>query len=143
MRSQYGGGSQWRLLRGSDGCTSSLAVHIRKDVSEAVGSAFPMELISIVAALRFSKEVPGLRKLWTDSESVLRLLAKPWRLTAWSKKANLVLLQAAVRLQSGQSLEHVRSHVERRKKDRGTWLPQEWGNWIADRVALGVESFLD
>ena len=120
-----------------------LAVHIRKDISEAVGSAYPMELISIVAALRLSKEVPGLRKLWTDSESVLRLLAKPWRLTAWSKKANLVLLQAAVRLQSGQSLEHVRSHVERRKKDRGTWLPQEWGNWIADRVASGVESSLE
>ena len=35
----------------------------------------------------------------------------------------------------GRDLVHVHSHVENRKKDRSTWLPCEWGNYLADKIA--------
>jgi hypothetical protein len=118
-----------------------IAVHITNDISDGLGSVFPMELISIIAALRLAKEVPGLHKLFSDSDAALKLLAKPAGLPYWSRKENLVLLQA-VNLCKDRTLEHVRSHVETRKTSRDTWLPKEWGNWIADKVATGIESSL-
>ena len=32
--------------------------------------------------------------------------------------------------------------MENRKASRATWLPKEWGNWIADKIASGIESSL-
>ena len=40
-----------------------------------MGSAGPMELISIVAALSLARLAPGLNKLFSDSESSLHLFA--------------------------------------------------------------------
>ena len=120
-----------------------LVVHIVNDMTETLGSVFPMELISIVAALRLTKGVMGLRKLYSDSKAALTLLAKPDWLPYWSRKDNLAVLQAGVMLSKGRTLEHVRSHVEQRKPSRSSWLPSEWGNWIADKIASGVEASLD
>ena len=116
-----------------------LAVHITNDTSESMGSAGPMELMSIVAALSLTKLVPGLNKLYSDSKSSLDLLSRPGRFTYWCRKANLPLLREGIDLSKGSQLEHIRSHVERRKKDKATWTPQEWGNYIADKVADGDE----
>ena len=111
-----------------------LAVHIHCDLSMGVESAFPMELLSIVAALRLSDEVPGLDRVVTDSESSLALLGRPKLLRYWSRKTNLMLLTAGLKLSEGKKLCHVRSHVERRKPSCN-WSRDELGNWIADKVA--------
>ena len=111
-----------------------LAVHIRCDLAMGVESAFPMELLSIVAALRLAGELPGMDKIVTDSESSLALFKRPKLLRYWSRKANLMLLTAGLKLAEGKKLCHVRSHVERRKPSCD-WTRDELGNWIADKVA--------
>jgi hypothetical protein len=113
-----------------------LAVHIHCDLPMGVESAFPMELLSIVAALRLSSGVSGLDRVVTDSESSLALLNRPKMLRYWSRKANLMLLTAGLKLAEGKNLCHVRSHAERRKLSCN-WSRDELGNWIADKVAGG------
>ena len=118
------------------------AVHIVNDIEEILGSSMPMELLSIIAALQLVQKLPGLNKLYSDSESSLKLLSAPGRLTYWCRKANLALLKTGLALSRGCELAHVRSHVEKRKKDCSTWLPCEWGNYLADKIAADNQQAL-
>jgi ribonuclease HI len=100
-------------------------------------SAFPMELLALVAALRILDRIPGCKKILTDCQSAVKLLGTPAKLVKWSKKANVALLKAAIKVGRGHldKIEHVDSHPEERLH-RSRWNRNDEGNFIADRIAI-------
>ena len=115
-----------------------VAVRIMNDERLKVDSAFPMELLALVAALRIRGKAPGCTKILTDCQSAVKLLSTPDKLMKWSKKANVALLKAAIKVGRGHLdlVEHVDSHPEGRLH-RSRWNRNDEGNFIADRVAAG------
>ena len=78
-------------------------------------SAFPLELLAIVAGLRIARDLTGRRKIITDCESALKLINSPEKLNYWSNKANVALVKAAIALGGAEStVEHAHSHPESR-----------------------------
>ena len=53
---------------------SILALRIQNDERVSVTSAFPLELLAIVAGLRIASKLPGRRKIITDCEAALNLI---------------------------------------------------------------------
>ena len=66
-----------------------ITVRIQNDERVVAISAFPLELIVIVAGLRIASKRPGLLKIVTDCEAALKLLSSPEKLNYWSNKANV------------------------------------------------------
>ena len=115
-----------------------VAIRIMNDERIKADSAFPMELLALVAALRILDKVPGCTKILTDCQSAVKLLGTPSKLVKWSKKVNAALLKAAIKVGRGHldKIEHVDSHPEERLH-RSRWNRNDEGNFIADRVAVG------
>ena len=102
----------------------------------SVTSAFPLELLAIVAGLRVASNLPGRRKIITDCEAALKLINSPEKLGYWSNKANVMLVKATIVLnEGGSSVEHAHSHPESRLH-KTRWKRNDKGNFIADRVAV-------
>ena len=100
-------------------------------------SAFPLELLAIVAGLRLAQDLAGRRKIIRGCESALKLINSPEKLNYWSNKANVALVKAAIALGGAESLvEHAHSHPESRLH-KTRWSRNDKGNFIADRVATG------
>ena len=114
-----------------------ITVRIQNDERVVASSAFPLELLAIVAGLRIASMRPGLRKIVTDCEAALKLLSSPEKLNYWSNKANVALIKAAIALNEGKgNIEHAHSHPESRLH-KTRWTRNDNGNFIADRVAVG------
>ena len=89
-----------------------ITVRIQNDERVVASSAFPLELLAIVAGLRIASIRPGLRKIVTDCEAALKLLSSPEKLNYWSNKANVALIKAAIALNEGKgNIEH--AHIQR------------------------------
>ena len=100
-------------------------------------SAFPLELLAIVAGLRLAQDFAGRRKIITDCESALKLINSPEKLNYWSNKANVALVKASIALGGAESsVEHAHSHPESRLH-KTRWTQNDKGNFIADMVAAG------
>ncbi len=52
----------------------TITIRIQNDERVVASSAFPLELLAIVAGLRIASKRPGLRKIVTDCEAALKLL---------------------------------------------------------------------
>jgi len=91
-----------------------------------------------VAALRIRGKAPGCTKILTDCQSAVKPISTPDKLMKWSKKANVALLKAAIKVGRGHLdlVEHVDSHPEGRLH-RSRCNRNDEGNFIADRVAAG------
>ena len=114
-----------------------LALRIKNDERVVATSAFPLELLAIVAGLRIARDLTGRRKIITDCESALKLINSSEKLNYWSNKANVALVKAAIALGGAEStVEHAHSHPESRLH-KTRWTRNDNGNFIADRVAAG------
>ena len=89
-----------------------------------------------LGAMTIAKELSAL-PVASDAKSVLDTLPHRKRDLRNPKKNYQIPLQAIDRiLDTGTPMPiHVRAHPEVRKPDRSTWTHDDWGNFIADRVA--------
>ena len=103
-----------------------ITVRIQNDERVVASSAFPLELLAIVAGLKIASKRPGLRKIVTDCEAALKLLSSPEKLDYWGNKA--------IALNAGEgNIEHAHSHPESRLHKK-RWTRNDNGNFIANRV---------
>ena len=124
------------LSRGDDWKTKPIHVIEITDASKIAPKAvYPVELLSITAALNISASVQNKPEVVTDSESSIKHITsrKPQR----QANSPVVPLLTSARhwlKMSETTIRHVHSH-QGDGKPTSQWTRDIWGNHIADRVA--------
>ena len=121
-----------------------IAVHIDQGQSLRPDSVYSLEFLALAGALQLSQHSPDLLDVASDAKSIIELLPnRRNRLQNVTKDHHYLLQCIDNALHSGARLPyHVAGHAERRKPAKNaqgcygdTWTKDDWGNWIADRVA--------
>ena len=121
-----------------------IALHISDGHELGPRSVYTMEYLALAGALQLSSTDDRLLNIGSDAESIVNLLPKRCKKLSNITKDHHYLLQCADNfLHRGAQLPYaVESHAETRKPHKDaqgryghTWTKDDWGNWIADRVA--------
>ena len=121
-----------------------IALHISDGHELDPQSVYTMEYLALAGALQLSSTDGRLLNIGSDAESVVNLLPKRCKKLNHITKDHHYLLQCADNfLHRGAQLPYaVESHAETRKPQKDahgrygqTWTKDDWGNWLADRVA--------
>jgi hypothetical protein len=101
-----------------------------------VPSVYPIEGMMVYQACQRLKQFGGGGTIFTDCESVVKASDESKRGSV--KDCGIVNLLRGIRQArtSGIKIQHIRAHAERRSESV-FWSSEEWGNYIADRVAEG------
>ena len=122
-----------------------IAVHIDRGDEIGADAAFTMEFLALAASLQVTVLSEGrLHATGSDAQSVLDLLpGRRQRLQQVMKDHHFLLQCIDNSLYRGVPMPYkVPSHAEKHKPQKDSqgrlgvnWTNDEWGNWIADRVA--------
>jgi hypothetical protein len=121
-----------------------IALHISDGHELNPRSAYTMEFLALAGALQLTSIDERLLNTGSDAESIVELLPKRSAKLKNITKEHHYLLQCADNfLHREPKLPYsVESHAERRKPHKDaqgryghTWTKDDWGNWIADRIA--------
>jgi len=113
------------------------AIHIAHGDDIGARSAYTMEYLALAIALRLHSSTLGTTAVCTDSMAVLkRVRSRHARLGKADESHRMLLQSISTSLSNGATMPHwVPSHPERRKKNRDDWIQDDWGNYIADKIA--------
>ena len=114
---------------------SERAIRITEGLFIAPSSVFPLELLSTVVAVKIGAALGRDCKIYTDCQSVQKLLAQKHLLRSMSRKENLVLLQIGMNDNNIIEKNWIPSHPEDAVKDKRRWSKHMWGNFLADATA--------
>ena len=122
-----------------------LAIYMDKGEDLGIDAAYTMEFIALAASLQATVFSGGrLHATGSDAQAVLKLIpGRKQRLQQVMKDHHFLLQCIDNYLFQGAPIPFkVPSHAERDKKQRDNqgrlgvgWTKDEWGNWIADRIA--------
>ena len=100
-------------------------------------SAYTMELLAISLALRLHELLGVKASLHSGSSVSINYVKGGIGILRRSQSTHRLLVQSAVTIVNSIESEPlwVRGHPERRKTDKDTWTPAEWGNHLVDRAA--------
>ena len=110
---------------------------IRQGQDIHASSAFTMEYLALTGALLLQKEIQA-EKTYTDCQSVYKIVCNRQEHLNNTDESHRVLLQTmnGILAHGLQMPGWVPSHVEKDKsKQKDSWTRNEWGNYIADKVA--------
>ena len=137
--------SQWRDL-------PVIAIHITNGSEIASESVYSMEFLALAGALQMTVfNLDRLHATASDAKGVLELLPNRRQHLQKILHDHHFLLQCIDNsLFRGAPMPyHVRGHAERRKPKKDTnglygqnWTKDDWGNWIADRIAANDHDIL-
>jgi hypothetical protein len=101
-----------------------------------VPSVYPIEGMMVYQACQRLKQYGSGGTIYTDCESVVKASDESKRGSV--KDCGIINLLREIRQArtSGIKIQHIRAHAERRSESI-FWSSEEWGNYIADRVAEG------
>ena len=120
------------------------ALHIAEGENLGVDSVYSMEYLALAGALQLSANERSLHATGSDAKSILDALPKRKARLQHAHKDHHFLLQSVDNLlhQGAPAPYYVRAHAERRKPKKDglgrlgkDWTTDDWGNYIADRVA--------
>ena len=94
------------------------AIRITEGSFIAPSSVFPLELLSTVVAVKIGAALGRDCKIYTDCQSVQKLLAQKHLLRSMSRKENLVLLQIGMNDNNRIEKNWIPSHPEDAVKDK-------------------------
>ena len=94
------------------------AIRIAEGAFIAPSSVFPLELLSTVVAIKIGAALNCGCKIYTDCQSVQKLLAQKHLLRSMSRKENLVLLQIGMNDNNRIEKNWIPSHPEDAVKDK-------------------------
>ena len=107
-------------------------------------SVYPMEFLALAGALQLMTYCADIHDIGSDAESILKLIPKRSKILQTVTRDHHYLLQCVDNSlhRGARQPYHVRGHAETRKpgKDKhgrlgASWNKDDWGNWIADRLA--------
>lgn len=120
---------------------SSLALRICHVERIGATSAHTVEFLGVTAAMQLGAALreeghPHL-KVHTDCQSVLAKIKGLYGGLRRVTTSHLALLECIHRLKEAGycSPSKVKAHPERRTRDHSSWTAEEWGIFLADRVA--------
>ena len=128
-----------------------IAVRITDGEALDPDSVYPMEFLALAGALQLTTHCPDLHDTGSDAQSILKLLQKRSKILQTVTRDHHYLLQCVDNsLHKGVRIPyHVKGHAESRKpgKDKygrlgASWNKDDWGNWIADRLAANDTDIL-
>ena len=128
-----------------------IAVRITEGETLDPDSVYPMEFLALAGALQLTTHCPDLHDTGSDAQAILKLLPKRSRILQTVTRDHHYLLQCVDNsLHKGvRTPYHVKGHPESRKpgKDKhgrlgASWNKDDWGNWIADRLAANDTDIL-
>ena len=97
-----------------------------------------MELLALHGALELIAQSPFRPPIKSDCQSAIDIIRKPHKISKYSKKPQLMIIEAAINklhsLSPRPLIHHVKAHTGN-LKSLDSWGTDTWGNHIADRVA--------
>ena len=105
-------------------------------------SVFPLELLAAVVAIKIAACLDLPCRIYTDCQSVEKILSQPKMLRSFSRKENLILLQ--IGMTDGHDIETnwIPGHPEKTIPNSDIWSKHMWGNFMADGAAAGEWDYL-
>lgn len=127
------------------GSEKTVAAYVAFDEDQRrSASSTTVENAAIAAEAFIRENITDQIKIFSDSKGAinqsqrLKLHLNKGKLnTITTKTPNSALWQHIARegYHIADDLEWIKGHIERRKKDKATWTTDEYGNWLADRIA--------
>ena len=121
------------------------ALYIGRGADADAPSAFTMEYLALAAAMRMQCDDLRGTATCTDCSSVMKLVQNRRVHLGRADTSHHMLLQS-INTSIGLGAvvpKWVPSHAERRNRDRTRWSMNDWGNWLADKVAGNQRNQLD
>jgi hypothetical protein len=115
-----------------------IAVHIGGRNTTQAGSAFPMELLSLIFALAYAKHRNETHRVISDCQSAIDIVQPSIDTDVpaiQSKNSSFITMAGNHRMPAGIRIEKVKSHVEERSSKESDWTYEEYGNVLADEAA--------
>jgi ribonuclease HI len=117
-----------------------LIIHISQGQELEGDSVYPMELLALICALRMAKFLDHPHSIVTDSQSSIDTV-KPvlgeshLHFRNYSQAHITIGARGSLPAPHQVTIVKVKSHVEKRKRDRHEWTQHEEGNVLADVAA--------